>query len=170
MGWCMCHHLRVTHGGDDATARMAPPEALTGPGAPRPPWPGVMLPGPFLIPGLASPRQFSVQCTVETVTGVRVPVSITERSHDEKLPLSRPPNPHRQPEVGTPLTATAYRSSPGTGWSFISPTFGLAALRCLFEKARQRSAANPKVGLMKLQPGPGELRYAVAVRGVPTSG
>jgi hypothetical protein len=40
----------------------------------------------------------------------------------------------------------------------------LAMWRRLFEEARQRSAANPKVGLMKLQPVPGEHRYAVAVR------
>ena len=33
-----------------------------------------------------------------------------------------------------------------------------------FEEARQRSAVNPKVGLMKLQPVPGEYRYAVVVR------
>ena len=40
----------------------------------------------------------------------------------------------------------------------------LATWRRLFEDAKQRSAANPKVGLMKLQPVPGEYRYAVAVR------
>jgi hypothetical protein len=40
----------------------------------------------------------------------------------------------------------------------------LARWRGIFEEARQRSAAQPKVGLMKLQPVPGELRYAVAVR------
>ena len=40
----------------------------------------------------------------------------------------------------------------------------LAMWRRLFEEARQRSAATPKVGLMKLQPVPGEHRYAVAVR------
>ena len=34
----------------------------------------------------------------------------------------------------------------------------------LFDEARKRSSATPKVGLMKLQPGPGEHRYAVAVR------
>ncbi len=36
--------------------------------------------------------------------------------------------------------------------------------RRLFDEARERSAASPKVGLMKLQPVPGEHRYAVAVR------
>ncbi len=40
----------------------------------------------------------------------------------------------------------------------------LATWRHLFEEVRQRRAANPKVGLMKLQPVPGEHRYAVAVR------
>lgn len=40
----------------------------------------------------------------------------------------------------------------------------LAMWRRLFEEARQRSATSPKVGLMKLQPVPGEHRYAVAVR------
>ena len=40
----------------------------------------------------------------------------------------------------------------------------LATWRRIFEEARQRSAMNPKVGLMKLQPAPGEYRYAVAVR------
>lgn len=39
-----------------------------------------------------------------------------------------------------------------------------AMWRRLFEEARQRSAKSPKVGLMKLQPAPGEHRYAVAVR------
>ena len=36
--------------------------------------------------------------------------------------------------------------------------------RRLFDEARERSSASPKVGLMKLQPVPGEHRYAVAVR------
>jgi hypothetical protein len=36
--------------------------------------------------------------------------------------------------------------------------------RSLFDEVRQRSLANPKVGLMKLKPVPGEYRYAVAVR------
>jgi hypothetical protein len=36
--------------------------------------------------------------------------------------------------------------------------------RGLFDEARKRSSATPKVGLMKLQPVPGEHRYAVAVR------
>lgn len=40
----------------------------------------------------------------------------------------------------------------------------LATWRRLFEEARQRSATRPKVELMKLQPVPGEHRYAVAVR------
>ena len=40
----------------------------------------------------------------------------------------------------------------------------LATWRRIFEEARQRSAVNPKVGLMKLQPVPGEYRYAVVVR------
>jgi len=40
----------------------------------------------------------------------------------------------------------------------------LATWRRIFEEARQCSAVNPKVGLMKLQPVPGEYRYAVVVR------
>jgi len=36
--------------------------------------------------------------------------------------------------------------------------------RRLFEETRLRSAAAPTVGLMKLQPVPGEYRYAVAIR------
>ena len=40
----------------------------------------------------------------------------------------------------------------------------LARWRGLFEDARARTATSPKVGLMKLQPVPGEHRYAVAVR------
>ena len=40
----------------------------------------------------------------------------------------------------------------------------LVELRRLFEAARERSANLPQVGLMKLQPFPGEHRYAVAVR------
>jgi hypothetical protein len=40
----------------------------------------------------------------------------------------------------------------------------LAMWRSVFEEARQRSAAHPKVGLMKLKLIPGEYRYAVAVR------
>ena len=36
--------------------------------------------------------------------------------------------------------------------------------RTIFEETRRRSEANPKVGLMKLQPVAGEHRYAVAVR------
>jgi hypothetical protein len=40
----------------------------------------------------------------------------------------------------------------------------LATWRDLFKEAIARSAASPKVGLMKLQPVPGEHRYAVAVR------
>jgi hypothetical protein len=40
----------------------------------------------------------------------------------------------------------------------------LVMLRRLFEEARERSATRPKVGLMKLQPVPGEHRYAVTVR------
>ena len=35
--------------------------------------------------------------------------------------------------------------------------------RRFFEDARERSTTRPKVGLMKLQPVPGEDRYAVAV-------
>jgi hypothetical protein len=35
--------------------------------------------------------------------------------------------------------------------------------QCLFEEARERAATCPKVGLMKLQPVPGEQRYAVAI-------
>lgn len=34
----------------------------------------------------------------------------------------------------------------------------------LFDEVRKRSSATPKVGLMKLQPVPGEYRYAMAVR------
>ena len=34
----------------------------------------------------------------------------------------------------------------------------------LFDEARKRSSTSPTVGLMKLQPVPGEHRYAVAVR------
>lgn len=41
---------------------------------------------------------------------------------------------------------------------------GLARWRRYFEDARERSATMPKVGLMKLQPVPGEHRYAVAVQ------
>jgi hypothetical protein len=40
----------------------------------------------------------------------------------------------------------------------------LAVWRREFEDARQRCASSPKIGLMKLQPVPGEHRYAVAVR------
>jgi hypothetical protein len=40
----------------------------------------------------------------------------------------------------------------------------LTTWRRLFEEARQRWATIPKVGLMKLQPVPGEHRYAVAVQ------
>jgi hypothetical protein len=40
----------------------------------------------------------------------------------------------------------------------------LAMWRRLFDEGRERSLATPKVGLMKLQPVPGEHRYAVAVR------
>lgn len=40
----------------------------------------------------------------------------------------------------------------------------LAKWRRVFDEARRRSAARPKMGLMKLQPAPGEYRYAVAVR------
>lgn len=40
----------------------------------------------------------------------------------------------------------------------------LETWRGLFEDARQRSAVNPNVELMKLQPVPGEYRYAVVVR------
>src|ERR1700687_5036510 len=36
--------------------------------------------------------------------------------------------------------------------------------RAFFDEARKRTLAKPKVGLMKLQPVPGEHRYAVAVR------
>jgi hypothetical protein len=36
--------------------------------------------------------------------------------------------------------------------------------RRYFDEARERCAASPKVGLMKLQPVPSEHRYAVAVR------
>ena len=41
---------------------------------------------------------------------------------------------------------------------------GLATWGGFFEDARRQCKANPKVGLMKLQPVPGEFRYAVAVR------
>jgi len=40
----------------------------------------------------------------------------------------------------------------------------LVIWRRLFEETRERSATSPKVRLMKLQPVPGEHRYAVAVR------
>lgn len=40
----------------------------------------------------------------------------------------------------------------------------LTTWREMFEDARRRSAASPKVGLMKLQPVTGEHRYAVAVQ------
>jgi hypothetical protein len=40
----------------------------------------------------------------------------------------------------------------------------LAMWREVFDKGRERRLANPKVGLMKLQPVPGEHRYAVALR------
>ena len=40
----------------------------------------------------------------------------------------------------------------------------LAKWRGFFDEARKRSLATPKFGLMKLQPVPGEHRYAVAVR------
>ena len=40
----------------------------------------------------------------------------------------------------------------------------LATWRRAFEEARHRAATSPKVGLMKLQPVPGEHRYAVALR------
>jgi hypothetical protein len=40
----------------------------------------------------------------------------------------------------------------------------LATWRRAFDEAMERSSATPKVGLMKLQPVPGEHRYAVAVR------
>ena len=45
-----------------------------------------------------------------------------------------------------------------------TPPRDLAMLRDVFDKGRERSLASPKVGLMKLQPVPGEHRYAVAVR------
>ncbi len=40
----------------------------------------------------------------------------------------------------------------------------LAEWRGMFDEVRKRSSATAKVGLMKLQPVPGEHRYAVAVR------
>jgi hypothetical protein len=40
----------------------------------------------------------------------------------------------------------------------------MAVLQGLFDEARKHSSAKPKVGLMKLEPVPGEHRYAVAVR------
>lgn len=40
----------------------------------------------------------------------------------------------------------------------------LATWQAMFEDARQRSVANPQVGLMRLTPAPGEFKYAVAVR------
>jgi len=39
-----------------------------------------------------------------------------------------------------------------------------ATLRNIYDEVRQRSVATPKVGLMKLQPVPGEYKYAVAIR------
>jgi len=44
------------------------------------------------------------------------------------------------------------------------PPDQLAMLRVAFDKGRERSLATPKVGLMKLQPIPGQHLYAVAVR------
>jgi hypothetical protein len=41
---------------------------------------------------------------------------------------------------------------------------GLATWRGFFDEARRQCEANPKVGLMKLQPVPGEFKYAVAVK------
>jgi hypothetical protein len=43
----------------------------------------------------------------------------------------------------------------------------MATWQHIFEEARQRTVANPKIGSMKLQPVPGEYRYAVAVQDVP---
>jgi hypothetical protein len=40
----------------------------------------------------------------------------------------------------------------------------LATWRDMFDEARERSSATPKVGLMKLRRVPGEHRYAVALR------
>jgi hypothetical protein len=55
------------------------------------------------------------------------------------------------------------------GWlryQAVSPSSAeeLEVWRGLFEEARQRSAAAPKVGLMKFQPVLGEYRYGVAIR------
>jgi hypothetical protein len=44
-----------------------------------------------------------------------------------------------------------------------TPSEELANWQHIFEDVRQRRAVNPKVGLMKLQPVPGEFKYAVAV-------
>jgi len=78
-----------------------------------------------------------VQGTVEVVTGVRVPVSIAERSHDEKLPLSRSPNPHRQPEVGTLPDRHRVPMLTGYRLEFHQPDFGVGrtALPRLLEEA-----------------------------------
>ena len=40
----------------------------------------------------------------------------------------------------------------------------LAMWRSMFDDSRQRAETSPKVGLMKLQPVPGEQKYAVALR------
>jgi len=40
----------------------------------------------------------------------------------------------------------------------------VARWRPIFDAARRQCEANPKVGLMKLQPAPGDYKYAVAVR------
>ncbi len=44
------------------------------------------------------------------------------------------------------------------------PPDQLAMLRVAFDRGRERSLATPKVGLMKLQPVPGQHLYAVAIR------
>jgi len=45
-----------------------------------------------------------------------------------------------------------------------TPAEGLANWQRIFDEAKRQCAANPKVGLMKLKPVPGEFKYAVVVR------
>ena len=45
-----------------------------------------------------------------------------------------------------------------------TPAEELANWQRIFDEAQRQCAANPKVGLMKLKPVPGESKYAVAVR------
>src|SRR5262249_6607491 len=60
------------------------------------------------------------------------------------------------------LTFEGWRSYQGVNAAATTPE-DLAMWRGLFDDARRRSGAYPKLGLMRLQPIPGEHRYAVAV-------